>query len=140
MHQAENQWISTLNLQIWRPSPTEQPDSLGRGVYSLAGNERISPVSLSAGGAVVTATPGKYAQFRPGDVLGFYLENIVESDRGVAVLNSVTFTSELVWYASVAPEKGNCFRTYSVGDSGDLNTLTRAAPVISLSTGKSSLN
>ena len=88
----------------------------------------------------MTATPGKYAQFQPGDVLGFYLENIVESDRGVVVLNSVTFTSELVWYASVAPEKENCFRTYSVGDSGDLNTLTRAAPVISLSTGKSSLN
>ena len=90
---------------------------------------------------MVTATPGKYTQFRPGDVLGFYLENIVESDRGVAVLNSVTFTSsELVWYTSVAPEKGNCFRTYSVGASGDLNTLTRAALVISVSTGESSLS
>ena len=84
----------------------------------------------------MTPTPGKYAQFRPGDVLGFYLEDIVDNNRGVVVLNSVTFTSELVWYASVASQKGGCLNTYSVGSSGDLNTLTRAAPVVSVSTGK----
>jgi hypothetical protein len=133
---SHNQWISTLDFQIWRPSPTEPSDSLGRGVYTLAGNERVSPLSLTDGGVLVTAAPGKYAQFRPGDVLGFYLENTVERDRGVVVLNTVTFTSELVWYASVAPQEENCLRTYSVGGSGYLNTLTRAAPVISISTSK----
>lgn len=134
----EHQWISTLNLQVWRPSPTEGSDTLGTGFYSLAGNERVSPISLTAGGIIVTPTPGKYAQFRPGDVLGFYLENIVNNDRGVVMLSSVTYTSELVWYASIASQKGSCLNTISVGNSGDLNTLARAAPVMSVSTSKSS--
>ncbi len=134
---SEHQWITTLNLQIWRPSPTEEMDTqLGTGSYSLAGNERISPVSLTAGRVLVTPTPGKYTQFRPGDVLGFYMENVVDNNRGVVLLSSVTFTSEVVWYASVASQKGGCLNTYSVGSSGDLNTLTRAAPVISMSTSK----
>ena len=84
----------------------------------------------------MTPTPGKYAQFRPGDVLGFYLENIVDDDRGVVLLSSATFTSELVWYASIASQEGRYLNTYSVGSSGHLNTLTRAAPVMSMSTSK----
>ena len=134
---SERQWISTLNLQIWRPSPTEETDTLlGTGYYTLAGNERISPVSLTAGKVLVTPTPGKYAQFRPRDVLGFYMENVIDNNRGVVLLSSATFTSEVVWYASVASQEGSCLNTYSIGSSGDLNTLTRAAPVISMSTSK----
>lgn len=130
---GEHRWTSsTLNLQIWRPSPTEE-SARDTGVYSLADNERISPISLSAGRVLVISTPGKHAQFRPGDVLGFYLEDTMDNDRGVVVLNSDTFTSEMVWYASVAPQEGSCL---SIGSSGELNTMTRAAPVMSMATGK----
>ena len=30
---GEHQWVSTLNLQIWRPSSTEESDTLGTGYY-----------------------------------------------------------------------------------------------------------
>ena len=72
-------------------------------------------------------------------MIGFYVEEARDTDRGVVVLNGDDedrFTSELVWYGSIAPsmatsQNGDC--PYSVGSNGVLNTLTRAAPVISIS-------
>ena len=136
----------TLDLQIWRPSPTVD-DSTGTGCYSLVGNNRFTSISLDNGIAEVTPSPQDYIQFQPGDVLGFYVEVASRSDEGVVILTSIaisdedtSFTSELVWYASIAPamatsQNGDC--PYSVGSNGVLNTLTRAAPVISISTGTS---
>ena len=132
----------TLDLQVWRPSPTVD-DSTGTGCYSLVGNNRFTSISLSDGVAQVTPSPQDYVQFRPGDVLGFYVEEARDVDDGVVVLTSPnSFISELVWYAStsIAPtmatsQNGDC--PYSVGSSGVLNSLARAAPVISISTGKS---
>ena len=128
----------SLDLQVWRPSPTVN-DSTGTGCYSLAGNNRFTSISLSRGVAQVTPSPQDYIQFRPGDVLGFYVEEASEAADGVVVLTRpASFTSELVWYASIAPtmatsKNGDC--PYSVGSSGLLNTLTQAAPVISISAG-----
>ena len=127
----------TLDLQVWRPLPTVD-DSTGTGCYSLVGNNRFTSISLSGGVAVVTPSPQDYIKFQPGDVLGFY----VEEDRrdkpgGVVILTTRSFTSELVWHASIAPtmatsQNGDC--PYSVGSTGGvLNTLTQAAPVISIS-------
>ena len=119
-------------------------DSTGTGCYSLVGNNRFTSISLSGGVAQVTPSPQDYIQFRPGDVLGFYVEVAREIDDGVVILTSYddisTFTSELVWYASIAPtmansQNGDC--PYSVGSNGVLNTLIQAAPVISISTGNS---
>ena len=57
---------------------------------------------------------------------------------GVVVLtNPSSFTSEVVWYASIDPAMATSQSVYSVGSSGDLNSLTRAAPVISIETGMS---
>ena len=133
----------TLDLQVWRPSPTVD-DSTGTGCYSLVGNNRFTSISLNGGVAVVTPSPQDYIQFQPGDVLGFYVEEARDTDNGVVILTSyegiTSFTSELVWHASIAPsmatsQNGDC--PYSVGSNGGvLNTLTRAAPVISIATGK----
>ena len=130
-----------LDFQVWRPSPTVD-DSTGTGCYSLVGNNRFTAISLNNRVAQVTPSPQDYIQFQPGDVLGFYVEEAREADNGVVILTSYerisSFTSELVWYASIAPtmassQNGDC--PYSVGSRGVLNTLTRAAPVISISTG-----
>ena len=134
----KHQRAYTLDLQVWRPSPTVD-DSTGTGCYSLVGNNRFTSIPLSNGVAVVTPSPQDYIQFRPGDVLGFYVEEARGANDGVVVLDGGSFTSELVWYASIAPtmatsQNGDC--PYSVGSSGVLNTLTRAAPVISITTGK----
>ena len=59
----------TLDLQVWRPSPT----FTGTGQYSLVGNNRFTNISLSGGVAIVTPSPQDYIQFQPGDVLGFYI-------------------------------------------------------------------
>ena len=128
----------SLDFQVWRPSPTVD-DSTGTGCYSLVGNNRFTSISLSGGVAQVTPSPQDYIQFQPGDVLGFYVEEARDEENGVVVLTEPSsFTSELVWYASIAPamatsQNGDCL--YSVGSNGVLDTSTRAAPVISISTG-----
>ena len=127
----------TLDLQVWRPSPTVND------CYSLVGNNRFSAISLSDDVAKsLVPSPSDYIMFQPGDVLGVYVENAREYDDGVVILttsgDTSTFTSESVWYASIAPtlassQNGDC--PYSVGSSGALNTLINGAPVISISTG-----
>ena len=137
-HQSGIGTPCTLDFQVWRPSPTVD-DSTGTGCYSLVGNNRFTSIPLSNGVAVVTPSPQDYIQFRPGDVLGFYVEEARGANDGVVVLDGGSFTSELVWYASIAPtmatsQNGNC--PYSVESNGGvLNTSTRATPVISISTG-----
>ena len=139
----------TLDLQVWRPSPTVN-DFTGAGQYSLVGNNRFTSISLSDQVAVVTPSPQDYIQFQPGDVLGFYVDctecntnnrgdvscTKCPYDPGVVVLTSpISFTSELVWFASIAPTLTTSQTTYSIGSSGNLDTSTRAAPVISIETG-----
>ena len=124
----------TLNLQVWRPSPA-LASSLSR--YYLIGNNRFTSISLDDQRAIVTPSSQDYIQFRPGDVLGLYVEEARDDDdKGVVVLTDSSFTSELVWQTSIAsqPVPGGC--PISVGSSGDLNTMLRGAPVISISTGE----
>ena len=126
----------TLDLQVWRPSPTVD-DSTSTGQYSLVGNNRFTSISLSDQVAIVTPSPQDYIQFQSGDVLGFYVEEARGGNDGVVVLTSSSFTSEVVWFASIAPTLATSQTTYSIGSSGDLDTSTIAAPVISISTSKS---
>ena len=149
MHQESSKSRSTpytLDLQVWRPSPTVN-DSTGTGCYSLVGNNRFTLSTLTDDGVAISLAPSPFnyiIQFQPGDVLGFYVREAADKDDpGVVILTSyddtISFTSELVWYASIAPtiatsHNGDC--PYSVGSSGVLNTSTRAAPVISIATGK----
>ena len=117
----------TLDLQVWRPSPTVD-DSTGTGCYSLVamGNNRFNDISLNSGiASSLVPSPADYIQFRPGDVLGFYVEEASMPTDGVVILTSPSsFTSELVWYASIAPtmaasQNGDC--PYSVGSNGSYN-------------------
>ena len=132
----------SLDLQVWRPSPTVD-DSTGTGCYSLVGNNRFTSISLQNDLVLVTPSPQDYVQFRPGDVLGFYVEEAIKSTYttpGVVLQVSPShLTSELVWFASInhdaaTSQNGDC--PYSVGSNGALNSLTRAAPVISISISK----
>ena len=125
----------TLDLQVWRPSPTTVDSSTGSGQYILVGNNRFTSISLSDGVAEVTPSPRDQIQFRSGDVLGFYVEEAGDDSRGVNVLTTKTYTSETVWYASVATLNSiGC--PISAGSSGVLNTQLRGAPVVSIETGK----
>ena len=142
VHRGGNTYQNTytLDLQVWRPSPTVD-DSTGTGQYSLVGNNRFISISLSDQVAIVTPSPQDYIQFQPGDVLGFYVEEARDSDDGVVVLtNPSSFTSEVVWYASIDPAMATSQSVYSVGSNGDLDSSTRAAPVISITTSKPELN
>ncbi len=129
----------TLDLQVWRPSPTVN-DSVGTGCYSLVGNNRFTSISLSNGVALVTPSPQDRIQFQPGDVLGFYVEEARQANDGVVLVADDNLSRNTVWYASIAPsmatsQTGSC--PYSVGSNGILNTsIRRIAPVISIKTGK----
>ena len=126
--------VYTLDLQVWRPSPTVD-ESTGMGCYSLVGSNRFTSISLADDLARVTPSPQDYITFQSGDVLGFYVERGREDNGGVNVLN--TRTNDIVWYGAIAfPTStiGSC--PYSAGSSGVLNQQTRAAPVISIAKGK----
>ena len=124
-----------LNLQVWRPTPI-QSGSFGSGRYNLVGNNRFTSISLSAGIVQVTPSPSDHIVFRPGDVLGFYVENARDSDRGVVVITTASASSEYVWYTSVDSQNRPDCLVSAGSDGGVLNTLTRAAPVIEIETSK----
>ena len=137
----KHQNVYTLDLQVWRPSPTVN-NSTGSGCYSLVGNNTFTKISLLLPNqvAMVTPSPQDYIQFRPGDMLGFYVSSApgASTNDGVVALTS-GFSSELLWYASIAPSLatsrcGNC--PYSVGRNGVLDMTVRGAPVISVCVGK----
>ena len=126
----------TLDLQVWRPSPTVETT----GCYSLVGSNRFTSVPLNDRVALVTPLPQERIQFQPGDVLGFYVESTRGGDRGVVILNDLSeqgdngYETEEVWHADISNAvvpNFNC--PFSVGSAGVLNTFTRAAPVISIS-------
>ena len=126
--------LYTLDLQVWRPSPTTVDGSTGSGQYILIGNNRFTSISLSNNVAQVTPSPRDEIQFRSGDVLGFYVEEARNDNRGVNVITTAEFTSETVWYVSVATLHDiDC--PVSAGSSGLLNTQFRGAPVVSIETG-----
>ena len=118
----------TLDFQVWRPSPTV-------GQYILIGNNRFTSISLNGGVAQVSVMTQNQIQFQSRDVLGFYVEEARDSNKGVNVVTTTSYTSETVWYASVATLNSiGC--PISAGSSGVLNTQLRGAPVVSIETGK----
>ena len=130
----------TLDLQVWRPSPSAARDPSGSGCYSLVGNNKFT-TTLGRGMMNVARfnpSPQDRIQFRPGDVLGFYVDG--PGARGpsmnnvrVNALRTDRFTSELVWYGRITSpnsKNGNC--PYTVGPNGDLSASTAAAPIISI--------
>ena len=135
-----NNYIYNLNLQVWRPSPTAKCPGDVRH-YSLVGNNRFTSIDLYMRVAIVTPSPQHYIQFQPGDVLGFYVEKASDRKSGVAVITSPSrFTSEVVWYASIAPTVAISRSIYSIGSRGDLSSSTHAAPIISIDIGKNLIN
>ena len=126
----------TLNLQVWRPSPTLSSSISGN--YNLIGNNRFTSISLTGGAVRVTPSPQDYIQFRPGDVLGFYVEEARDDSRGVVVLTEDSYTNEMVWYATISKSQIlGC--PVSVGRTGKLNRMLRGAPVIEIDTCKTLL-
>ena len=124
----------TLNLQVWRPSPTVEIT----GCYSLVGNNRFTSVSLTAQVAIVTPLPQAQIEFQPDDVLGLSVENTIllidsleQGDNG--------YETEEVWYADVSDAiigHRECPNPVGTQPGRILNTITSAAPVISISYSK----
>ena len=123
----------TLDLQVWRPSPTVNTTT-GTNCYSLVGNNRFVSISPSHGVVVVTPSPQDYIQFQPGDVLGFYVEEARKSQYGVVYLTNSYHTSSQVWLTSVEPTVGALYH-YCPYSHNEAWSLLQAAPVISISIG-----
>ena len=89
-----------FDLQVWRPSPTETHDQ--RGCYSLLDNFSVEsilpPQKITDHVARVTPLPHNQLQFKPGDVLGFYVESsgtVSDYDNGVVLLNNSHYTRKI---------------------------------------------
>ena len=141
MNPADTSANFDIDFQVWRPSPTVNET----GCYSLVGNYIVRSIAITGTPEInhvakVTPSPQDQLQFQPGDVLGFYVESHGTSsdfDNGVVLLNNGSHTNELVYFASIdataqTSQSGSC--PYPVGSSRALNSTTRAAPVISIST------
>ena len=131
---GRDQLMYTLDFQVWRPSPTT---NAATGCFSLVGNNRFTSVTLQGNRAIITPSPTDYIQFQRGDVLGFYVENAREDNRGIVLLTTDTYTNVLVWHGiptETTSHIGSC--PYSVGPNGALATPINAAPVISIATSK----
>ena len=139
---AQENGTFDFDFQVWRPSLTVNET----GCYSLVGNLIATSLSLpdqpeSDHVARITPLPQDFLQFQPGDVLGFYVEShdtTSDRDNGVVLLNNGSHINEVVWYASIdASARTSQLQSdgcpYPVGINGVLNSLTRAAPVISVS-------
>jgi hypothetical protein len=90
--------------------------------------------------AVLTPLPQERIKFQPGDVLGFYVESSGRDTKGVTLIEDFNATgdrgyeTEEVWHVNVEQliiANRNC--PFAVGSRGQLNILTKAAPVISVS-------
>ena len=132
--------LYNLDLQVWRPSPTVQTT----GCYSLVGINRFTSVPLPNQVAEVTPLPREQIEFQPGDVLGFNLENTDGDDGGVVLLMDSSeqgdsgYETEEVWYADFSNPviAGECQLVVGSQPGRMLNTMTSAAPVISVAYGK----
>ena len=130
--------VYTLNLQVWRPSPTVQTT----GCYRLVGNNQFTSLSLANTVAIVTPLPQAQIEFQPGDVLGFSLENTDGTDGGVLLLRDSNeqgdsgYETEEVWYGDTVFNNRECPNPVGTGPGRILNMRTSAAPVISVSYGK----
>ena len=121
----------TLNLQVWRPSPTVA------NTYNLVGYNRFPALSLSNGGAVVISpSPRDYIPVQSGDVLGVHVES-AKGNGGLVVLTTDSYTRDSVWLASVTSQLGDC--PVSIGSNGQLNTPLQGAPVITADASESIL-
>ena len=131
-----------LDLQVWRPQAVETT-----GCYSLVGSNPFSNIVLFDQVAVLTASSQTEIKFHPGDVIGFYVVRARNPDgNGVVVLfdRSVRgdrgYETEEMWHADISNSviSGNPMCLFPVGTEPDqvLNTLVRAAPVISVSYSK----
>jgi hypothetical protein len=127
-----NNRIFTLDLQVWRPSPTVETT----GCYRLVGNNSFTSVELRDRVARVTPLPQQRIQFQPGDVLGFYVENSRGESDGIVLLSDLDirgdnrYETEEVWYARRPEFSSISSCPYPVGSNQSLNTFMRAAPVI----------
>lgn len=128
----------TLDLQVWRPSPTVKTS----GCYSKVGNNTFTSVSLSNDVAMVTPLPQDRIDFQPGDVLGFSVIEARGTGRGVVVLHDSQtsgdggYETEEVWYGTAASPLSDSNCPYPVGSTRVLNTNIRGAPVMTVSYSK----
>ena len=123
----------TLDLQVWRPSPTVH----STGCYSLVGKTRFTSIELTNQVAFVTPLSGERIHFQPGDVVGFSVVEARKKDHGVVALRDREderdggYETETVWYGDEADRLPDPDCPYPIGTAGVLSTSMHAAPVVS---------
>lgn len=138
---SDNSTRETLSLQVWRPSPAVEQS----GCYNLVGSNNFTAASPQGQLTVVTPAPHERIEFQPGDVLGFFVENVevgfTDSDGGVMMLCDLEvrgdrgYETEEVWYATnLVFSNANCLA--AVGSGKMLDSSTNVAPIISVSYSK----
>lgn len=140
---SNNDTMDLLSLQVWRPSLAVYET----GCYTLVGSNNFTSVSVKSQVTIVTPLPHERIHFKPGDVLGFYIENARVGftdhlvDGGVMMLSDVNergdkgYETEEVWYATnLVFSNANCLA--AVGPGKLLDSYTNVAPIISVSYSK----
>ncbi len=111
-------------FQVWRP------ESNGNDVYIMVGeNAYPDPITLDPDSQILVTATEPLIQVQPGDVVGYYLDSIKESDnRGVQL--DVSNSNLEVYYRP--PQEGSTFDTRAEG----VQEEKRGAPILLVEVGK----
>ena len=129
--------IYELELQVLRPLPVEQDDIQCFSVvgnYSQTGGPNFPPDDIDRC-ILIDIPPDGQIPVQPGDVVGFYSDLLRNDDGGVQLNESREDVT--VFYrerASIpAPNPSSCM---FIAGPNNIDTTTRAAPVITVVVGK----
>ena len=125
--------VYDITFQVWRPSPTVTSSNGYEGCYSLVGENVFTSISFSEGGTVqLSPTPPSIITAQSGDVVGYYTNSRDGDNQGIQLEQDRDYNQSIVWYKM----ERDSLRTnkLSVGSGRTLNSSTRAAPMLKVST------
>ena len=124
---VHNDGAYSITFQVWRPTLSD------RDRYVKVGENYFESVILDTKSVICeTPAPNEQLHFQPGDVVGYYLDQDIDSGTNGGLQFDEEFSQETLWYAT-----GNAtLQTESVvqvGSTGDLSMFTNLGPIISVS-------
>ena len=119
--------VFSIAFQVWRPTPFDGHR------YVKVGENHFESVILDPKSLISeTPAPNEQLYFQPGDVVGYYLDQDVDSGTNGGLQLDETFSQETLWYATGnATLQTEC--VLQVGSTGDLSMSTNLGPIISVS-------
>ena len=115
-------------FQVWRPTPTA-------GSYTILADLRYLDLGSTREGDIITVMPLVMIPVRPGDVIGFYIDNSEDGDQiQLQYENGSNVAAETTVYYFEGSDVPLC--NFSLCDASHVSSIGNIAPLISVQIGK----